>query len=593
MPDAPANTLYYGDNLDILRRYVKDETVDLVYLDPPFNSNADYNVLFAEHADKKEATEKSHAQIQAFKDTWQWDVEAARNFTDAVTNGGEHVAKCLLAFKTFLGQTDMLAYLAMMAPRLVELRRVLKPTGSIYLHCDPTASHYLKMLMDAVYRPENFSNEIIWRRTGSHGNMKRYAPIHDTILYYTRSAKFTWNGPRKPYMMGHVKEYFVQDAKGWKTNYYGNVLTGSGRRNGDSGKPWRGFDPDKEGRHWAVPGAIIEQIGEDLGGFTVQEKLDRLFELGFIKITKGQKWPIPEWYITPEDGVPAPDIWAFQPYTEGTVFGTKEGVDADVRWMSTKDKERLGYPTQKPVALLERILAASSNEGDVILDPFCGCGTTVAAAQKLKRKWVGIDITHLAVNLIKVRLADAFGKKVAGTYKVIGEPEDLESARSLAEADKYQFQYWALGLVGARPAASQERKGADKGIDGRLYFTDAKGEVVSIIVSVKGGHVTVPQVRDLRGVIEREEAAIGVFICIEPPTKPMLAEAADAGFYENVSGVGKSQHPRLQILTIGDLLDGKRPDLPVAQDLRSFKQAPKVKAPKAGEHPALDFEMPS
>jgi hypothetical protein len=222
---------------------------------------------------------------------------------------------------------------------------------------------------------------------------------------------------------------------------------------------------------------------------------------------------------------------------------------------------------------MERIITASSNEGDVVLDPFCGCGTTVVAAQKLKRRWIGIDITHLAVNLIKVRLADTFGRKIVEKYNVVGEPRDLESARALAAADKYQFQYWALGLIGARPA--EEKKGADKGIDGRLYMIDAQGETRSIIISVKGGHVTASQVRDLRGVVEREDAAIGVFITLEEPTGPMKAEAAEAGQFQTKSVAG-TRHPRLQILTIEDLLAGKKIDMPIAQDIRSFKQAPKA-----------------
>jgi hypothetical protein len=264
----------------------------------------------------------------------------------------------------------------------------------------------------------------------------------------------------------------------------------------------------------------------------------------------------------------------------------QQSVITDIAPIAAHAAERLGYPTQKPVALLERIIAASSNKGGVVLDPFCGCGTAVVAAQKLKRRWIGIDITHLAVNLIKVRLADTFGPKIAQTYKVVGEPRDLESARALAAANKYQFQYWALGLVGARPM--EERKGADKGIDGRLYMTDANSETRSIIISVKGGHVTASQVRDLRGVVQREDAAIGVFITLEEPTAPMKSEAAEAGFFQTKS-VAASRHGRLQILTIEDLLGGKKIDMPAAQDLRSFKQAPKAaRAKKPGNQLPFD-----
>ncbi len=343
----------------------------------------------------------------------------------------------------------MLAYMSMMAPRLVELCRVLKPTGSIYLHCDPTASHYLKILMDAIFDPRHLRNEIVWRRTGSHGKARRYAPIHDTLLFYTKTNVYKWNFPKRSYMKGHVEGYFVKDEKGWHTNYYGNVLTGSGLRNGESGKPWRGFDPSAKGRHWAIPGSLVEEIGEDLSHLTQHQKLGRLYELGYIKIVPGQAWPIYEHYIKPDDGTPTSDIWAFQPYTQGTVFGTEKGIDEDVRWLQPQDKERLGYPTQKPVDLLERIIQASSDPGDIVLDPFCGCGTTIDAAQKLGRKWIGIDITSIAINLIKTRLLSAYGADIMKTYTVRGEPTTLSEAQTLAEQDeadhRHQFQWWALG----------------------------------------------------------------------------------------------------------------------------------------------------
>ena len=361
------NRLYFGDNLDILREHVADESVDLIYLDPPFNSNVNYNAFFQE-----QTGEPSSAQITAFEDTWHWGLESEAAYRATVTNGPENLSVLLQAMRAFLGQSDMMAYLAMMAPRIAELHSVLKPTGSIYLHCDPTASHYLKLLMDAVFGAANFRNEIIWRRTGTHNKVQRFAPIHDTILFYSKSDVYRWYNVKKPYMRGHVEEYFVEDAQGWRTNYYGNVLTGSGTRNGESGQPWRGFDPTARNRHWAIPRRLLQDIDEDLSALTQHQKLDRLYELGYIKIQEGHAWPVYEHYISPDDGQPVPDIWAYQPYTEGTVFGREGGIDADVRWLSPTDQERLGYPTQKPEALLERIINASSNEGDVVLDPFCG-----------------------------------------------------------------------------------------------------------------------------------------------------------------------------------------------------------------------------
>ena len=547
------NTLYYGDNLDILRRYVADESVELIYLDPPFNSNADYNVLFAE----KDGT-KPHSQIKAFKDTWTWDLEAAQEYAEVLRSGHDRIAKCLKGLHDVLGGSDMLAYLSMMAIRLIELRRVLKATGSIYLHCDPTASHYLKILMDAAFGPENFLNEIVWKRTHAHGGSKRYGPVHDVILFYGRSREYQWKGVFTPYSDEYKESFFrFTDPDGRR--YRATILTGTGTRNGSSGKAWREVDPTAVGRHWAVPGYVRKLLPKpDVK--TVQEALDQLDAAGRVLWPK-KKGGTPSFkqYMDDMEGVPAQDVWT------------------DIHPISSQAQERLGYPTQKPEALLERLITASSSEGDMVLDPFCGCGTTVAASQRLNRRWIGIDITHLAINLIKVRLADAFGKV---NYKVIGEPRDLASARALAAVEKYQFQYWALGLVGARPM--EEKKGADKGIDGRLYMTDAAGETKTILISVKGGHVTVSQLRDLRGVIERDEAAIGVFICIEEPTAPMRKEAADAGFFQTKS-VSASRHPRLQILTIEDLLGGKKIDMPAQQEIRSFKQAPKAKGKQADD----------
>jgi DNA modification methylase len=484
------NTLYYGDNLQVLREHVADESVDLVYLDPPFKSNQDYNVLFAEKDGSRSA-----AQIKAFGDTWRWDRASSQAFQEVVEQGGK-VSEALQAFRKLLGDNDMLAYLSMMAPRLVELWRVLRPTGSIYLHCDPTASHYLKILMDAVFAPINFRNEIMWRRTATHGKSRRYAPIHDSILFYSRSKDYKWNYPRKPYMRQHVEKFFVRDDKGWKTAYYGNVLTGSGLRGGESGKPWHGIDPSAKGRHWAIPSVIVEDSGEDMSELSQHQKLDRLLELGFITIVSGEAWPIYEHRVKPEEGQNVTDIWAYQPYTEGTVFGaTDKGIDDDVRWLSTQDQERLHYQTQKPEGILERIIGASSDEGDTVLDPFCGCGTTVAVAERLKRNWIGIDITQAAIVVIKERLKSRFHDKV--DYHVIGEPTTVPDADALAKQDPYQFQWWALGLVGARPV--EKKKGADKGIDGKLFFhDDPNGDTKQIIISVKAGeHITSAFVRDL------------------------------------------------------------------------------------------------
>jgi DNA modification methylase len=545
------NALYYGDNLDVLRRYVRDESVDLVYLDPPFKSNQDYNVLFGEHGTK------AAAQIKAFEDTWTWDEAAAASFEDVVEKGGR-VAQVMLAFKTFLGQSDMLAYLSMMAPRLMELRRVLRDTGSIYLHCDPTASHYLKMVMDAVFGPQHFRNEIVWKRTTAHSSAKKFSPIHDTILYYGRSHAPRWNQPRTDYDDAYLDKYYrFNDGDG--RLYWRADLTGAGIRHGKSGVPWRGFDPSAIGRHWIVPVA----------------ELDNLDAAGRIYWPKGGKgMPQHKRYRDELKGKAVADLWD------------------DIDRINPVGSERLGYPTQKPEALLERIIAASSVEGDTVLDPFCGCGTTIAAAQRLKRRWIGIDITHLAIGLIRHRLHDAFGAQIADTYEVIGEPVDLAGAAQLAKDEPFQFQAWATGKVGAR-VAGQQKKGADRGIDGRLYFHDegAGGETKQIILSVKGGGTGPGDLRDLRGVLDRERAQIGVLITLDEPTKAMRGEAASSGFYESPGW--RTKHPRLQILTVADLLAGKRIDYPPpAQVNVTFKRAPKAKADEAEQLP-LAAEPPA
>jgi len=494
------NTLYYGDNLDVLRLHIKDESVDLIYLDPPFKSNQDYNVLFAEQNGTRAA-----AQIKAFKDTWRWDRVAERAYYEVYQAGGR-VAEMMEAFRKFLGDNDMMAYLAMMAPRLVELRRILKPSGSIYLHCDPTASHYLKLLMDAVFGPVHFRNEIAWcYETG--GRAKAHFPRkHDIIFWYTKTNDylFNYNEVSLPRDFSTMHEVVLKDEKG--RIYQRNIKNG------------------KEYRYYLHKGVLPN------------------------------------------------DWWS------------------DVQALNPAAKERLGYPTQKPETLLERIIKASSNEGDVVLDPFCGCGTAIAVAQKLQRKWIGIDITHLAITLIKNRLKDSCNIEAKRDYEVVGEPVDLSGALHLAHEDRLQFQWWALGLVGARPV--EKKKGADKGIDGRRNFIDGKRrDEKYMIFSVKSGHTGVKDMRDLGWVVEREKAAIGVLITLEEPTRDMRKEAAGGEFYH--SDYQNTKHSRLQIITIEELLAGKKLDLPVlaqrsATDL-TFKKAPKAKS-KVVNNGSLDFD---
>jgi len=524
------NKLYYGDNLDILRRYIADESVDLIYLDPPFKSQQDYNVLFAERNGTASA-----AQIKAFEDTWTWDLTAEQAYYEVVEAGGR-VSRLMQGMWSFLGGTDMMAYLAMMAPRLVELRRVLKPTGSIYLHCDPTASGYLRTLMDAVFAPQNLRTEIIWVRAAPRGHaFTRFPSTHDVILFYGNGGTPAWNPRYVPYRQEYID------------SHYRSVEPDTGRRYqlGDCTNP----NPNR-------PNLTYEWRGITKVWRWTREKMQVLDQEGRLVYTSSGM-PRYKRYLDEMPGSPVTSVWT------------------DIPHINSMARERLGYPTQKPEALLERIIQASSNEGETVLDPFCGCGTAVVAAQSLGRRWIGIDITHLAITLIKHRLHDKFeGTGVQLEYEVIGEPTDLESARMLAQEDPFQFELWALGLLNARPIEKKQR--GDRGVDGRIYFHD-EAEVArtkQIILQVKAGHTGPSHVRDLRGVVEREEAEIGVLITMRKPTKAMIGEAASAGFYEHP--FTKKKYPRIQLLTIEELLDGKTIDYPPRVS-STFKKAPKAK----------------
>jgi site-specific DNA-methyltransferase (adenine-specific) len=546
------NRLYYGDNLTVLRNCIDDESVDLIYLDPPFNSQATYNLLF-----RSTAGEKSRAQIEAFEDTWHWGDEAELAFDGVMHGPNTDAAEMLRAMRAFLRETDMMAYLAMMAVRLLGFHRVLRPAGSLYLHCDPTASHYLKTLMDSVFSPRNFLNEVIWKRTSGHNSAKRWGPVHDVILFYAKSGEHCWNRVAQAYDKEYVERFYRFGEN--DRRYRLGDLTGAGTRTGDSGMPWRGVDPTRAGRHWAVPNKVLISLGTPgMDRLSTQAKLDLLDSHGLVY------WP------------PKGDMPQFKRYFEETRGVAIQDVISDIGPLSAQ--ERMGYPTEKPPALLDRIITASSNKGDVVLDPFCGCGTTIHAAQKLKRGWIGIDITHLAISLIEKRLNDAFP---GIQYEVHGTPKDLDGARDLAARNKYQFQWWAVSLVNAVPFAGK-KKGADSGIDGLIYFKPDGKTTEKAIVSVKGGeNVNVAMVRDLAHVVDRENARIGVFITLADSTGPMRTEAVKAGFYETLYG----KYPKIQILTIRELFEGKQPNIPLV-DPSAFKKAPKE---VRGDQDALRF----
>ncbi len=554
MPPKPItrNILFYGDNLPILRDYIPSESVDLVYLDPPFNSNRSYNVLF-----KEESGKSAEAQITAFDDTWHWGPNAESTFYDLVTNAPSGISRLIAAFREFIGANQMMAYLVMMTVRLVELHRVLKPTGSLYLHCDPTASHYLKIILDSIFGATNYRNEIVWKRTTAHsdtkqGNVVHMGRVHDIILFYTKSSLETRNEIYIPYDDEYIDKFYkYKDTDGRR--YTLSDITGPG--GASKGNPQYEFLGVT--RYWRFS----------------RENMEALFAEGRIVQVAPGSVPRQKRYLDEMPGIPLQDLWD------------------DIYPIGGQAAERLGYPTQKPVALLERIIQASSNPGDIVLDPFSGCGTAISAAQKLDRRWIGIDITHLAIAMHKARLKDMFNLEPGKDYEVIGEPEDLNSARQLAQDDRYQFQWWALSLVKAKPLGGDEgskkgKKGSDQGIDGLIAFIDdPKGKPQTAIVQVKSGHVKSGDIRDLIGAVQNQNAAFGIFITLEEPTSEMIAAASSAGFY--FSPIWQEKYPKIQILTIPALLSGAGVHLP-RFSTGAFKQAPKVKK-SSGKQGELDL----
>ena len=476
------NQLYYGDNLDILRTYIPDESVDLIYIDPPFNSNQAYNVIFSETDGAS-----SQAQIHVFEDTWHWGEPTEGAYHELVETALPLLVETVKSFRGILGENNLMAYLVMMALRLVELHRVLKPTGSFYLHCDPTASHYLKIILDQIFGVGCFKNEIVWHYRRWTGMANRFLAMHDILFFYTKQES--------GYVFNPLYTAYTEKSLKRKQNYHTRIK------------------------------------GDDVYVTSIDKK-----------------------------GVKENDVWI-------------------IPVINSQSKERLGYPTQKPEALLERIIEASSNEGDVVLDAFCGCGTAVAVAQRLNRRWLGVDITHLAISLLKYRLADAFDDDVE--YEIIGEPKDEASARALAVQDRYQFQWWALSLIRARPYPGK-KKGADEGVDGVIYYQDVdpdtpkKALTRKIVVQVKSGKVSVSDIRELKAVVQNQDAVIGVFITLNPPTGPMLKEATTAGRFQWLH-VEHPTYPKIQIRTIQELLEGggiEYPQIPDDITFRKAEQAP-------------------
>ncbi|MCY3991384.1 MAG: DNA methyltransferase [Caldilineaceae bacterium] len=452
-PNWANKTIWTGDCLYVMRG-MNSASIDLIYLDPPFNSKADYAAPIG-----------SKAAGAAFKDTWTLtdiDVE----WINLIEQKHPHLYRVLLAATT---KSDK-SYLVYMAARLLEMQRVLKTTGSIYLHCDSTMSHYLKIVMDGIFGKQNFRSEIIWRRTNSHNKLSRkYGPIHENILFYSASDKFTFNPGRTPYTQAYIDKYFNHsDQIG---PFQKNVLTGSGTRQGDSGLPWRGYDPTIKNRHWAIPKALREWLPENGAGMTVQEQLDFLYsknQIVFPEVEGGQ----PRYKQRIGEGVPYQDIWAYQPGTDGTLYGTEGEIDWDVKWLDSSE-EVLGYPTQKPLGLLRRIIESSSQKGDVVLDPFCGCATTCVAADDIGRNWIGIDISEKAAQLVVERIEER-----QGLFRDIVHRTDIPDRTDIGKVRKYNSLFNRKHLYG-------EQGGYCAGC--QTHFQQQHLEVDHIISRKKGG----------------------------------------------------------------------------------------------------------
>ena len=517
------NTLYYGDNLDVMREFIPDESVDLVYLDPPFNSARDYNVLF-----KQAKRDENQAQITAFSDTWQWSKKHYQEFFDDPRNA--RLFDLMEALHKILGHSEMMAYLVMMAPRLLHLHRVLKPTGSLYLHCDPTASHYLKLVLDVVFGPANFRNEIVWKRKAGRGETNlaaiRFGVSTDSILFYARGKATPFARQYRESNAHYVESKFTHREPDGRRYHLDNITSPSPRPN--LLYEYKGHLPPPNG--WAVSLARMQQMDADGRLYIPEDKTKRIRRKRYLDELEGE---------------------------------TVDSLWDDISPINSQAAERMGYPTQKPLALLERIISASSNPVDVVFDPFCGCGTAVVAAEKLGRHWIGVDITYIALDLMISRLTGDFELKRGVDYDVKGDPKDAYTASKLFEQSPKQFEIWAVGLANGVP---QPGKSGDKGIDGKVYFQDIEGSLQCAVCQVKGGHLTPSLIRDFAHVIEREKAAMGYFICLETPTKGMYNEAEEIGFFT----VGRRKIPKLQIRTIKELLaEGKQFERPEGYALKS------------------------
>jgi DNA modification methylase len=526
------NKIYYGDNLDVLRRYIKDESVDLCYIDPPFNSKKDYHQIY------KNIGKEDKAQAQAFVDNWTWDTIAIQGLNEIKANyNGVFTSQSIdliEGLEKVLGKGALLAYLVSMTLRIAEIYRVLKPTGSFYLHCDPTASHYLKLVLDAIFcaRGGDYKNEITWQRINAKGNVqKKFGAIHDIIFYYVKKAgQETWNQIYRPLDLAYVEKSYRNIEEETGRRYMSDNLTAPMSR-ASKGQiyEWKGKRPPPS-RCWVY----------------AKDKMEELEKGGRI-IYSGTGYPRYKRYLDENLGEKIPDIW----------------TDINI----ALGNESLGYPTQKPLALLDRIIKASSNEGDVVLDAYCGCGTTVAMSQQLNRQWIGIDITYQSISLILKRLEEQ-SKDALNNVEINGVPKDIASAIALAnkkdDRTRKEFEKWIVLTYSKNKAIINEKKGGDKGIDGIAYMPDRddKGEIINkkALFSVKSSKTLTPSmINELNGVVEREGAACGIFLCLYPA--PNLVKASKAfGTYHN--HLINKDYPKIQVVCVDDIFQGAVMELP-------------------------------
>lgn len=501
------NQIFYGDNLKFLKDkdYFPSNYVDLIYLDPPFNSKKAYNIIY----DKN----KSKAQAKVFGDTWTWSKETQKTY-DSLIEGDRasaKVKKTIKSFHSMLGDSNLMAYLTMITPRLVEMKRVLKETGSIYLHCDPTASHYLKMIMDSIFGKKNFKNEIIWQRTKTRSTTSKFKSDHDTVLFYTKTNEFVFN----------TQYDDIKKTNNVKEDKYGLYKDQPVIQKGDN-------KGDKE--RYFSDGDTTITLDDEHKWLATQEKID---SNKFYWTSNGN--PRIKRYL--EKGKPCGSIW----------------MDMIIHNSSL---ERTGYPTQKPEELLKRIIKASCPEDGIVLDPFCGCGTTLISAEKLERKWIGIDITYLAVDVLRQRIEKDFGEEEGVNFEILGEPEGMAGAKNMSENNKAEFQKWIISKIGGTP---NEKLSGDKGIDGSIFFKDGGEDKMGIIQETVAKSVSPSKVRDFEGTMERENTPIGIFVTFKEPTKGMKKEANKMGKYEDSFG---NKYPKLQFLTVQEILNGEKPEIP-------------------------------